>query len=394
MVSPTSGKALDPHGVIDVQAADHDDPPHQSPRPKLRSVDAQSVVERVTRVWDDDVLPTITDYIRIPNRSPAFDPQWAEHGHMARAVELISSWMKARPIAGIAGVGGAARGPHPGDPRRGPRDGRRHRRALRPPRQATRDDRLARRARPVGAGARGRPALRAGRRDDGYAAFAALTAIEAVQASGGAARSPRGDHRGERGVRQPRPARVHGRARRSHRRTRSRRVPRLGLPDVGPTVVDDIAARPHRAHAHRARARRGCALRRRRRRRAVDLPDPARAAVARRGRNHRRDPRARAARADAGRSREGAGGDLGRARRRHLRAVPVRRRRPSDDRRSDRAARREDVAADDGADRHRRRAVGRRWRQRAATVHDGTALVPAPADVRRASSRATRWCER
>ena len=64
-------------------------------------MDAQSVVERATRVWDDDVLPTISDYLRIPNRSPAFDPQWAEHGHMAHAVELISSWMKARPIAGL-----------------------------------------------------------------------------------------------------------------------------------------------------------------------------------------------------------------------------------------------------------------------------------------------------
>ena len=41
---------------------------------------------------------------------------------------------------------------------------RRHRAALRPPRQAARDDRLARRPRPVDAGARGRPPLRTRRR--------------------------------------------------------------------------------------------------------------------------------------------------------------------------------------------------------------------------------------
>ena len=52
-------------------------------------------------VWDDDVLPTITEYIRIPNRSPAFDPQWAEHGHMDRAVDLVSGWMRTRRIEGL-----------------------------------------------------------------------------------------------------------------------------------------------------------------------------------------------------------------------------------------------------------------------------------------------------
>src|SRR3982074_1344518 len=45
--------------------------------------------------WDDSVLPSITEYIRIPNKSPAFDPQWAEHGYMEDAVTLMAGW--ARP---------------------------------------------------------------------------------------------------------------------------------------------------------------------------------------------------------------------------------------------------------------------------------------------------------
>ena len=32
--------------------------------------------------WEDSILPSITDYIHIPNKSPAFDPKWAEHGYM------------------------------------------------------------------------------------------------------------------------------------------------------------------------------------------------------------------------------------------------------------------------------------------------------------------------
>ena len=64
-------------------------------------MDAQSVVERVATVWDGEALPVLSDYLRIPNRSPAFDPDWAAHGHMARATELISTWMRSRPITGL-----------------------------------------------------------------------------------------------------------------------------------------------------------------------------------------------------------------------------------------------------------------------------------------------------
>ena len=34
-------------------------------------------------VWSREIVPALHDYIRIPNVSPAFDPDWAEHGHMA-----------------------------------------------------------------------------------------------------------------------------------------------------------------------------------------------------------------------------------------------------------------------------------------------------------------------
>ncbi len=58
--------------------------------------------EHVERVWDDDIVPALFDYIAIPNVSKAFDPQWDEHGHMRRAVELVRDWCAARPIAGLS----------------------------------------------------------------------------------------------------------------------------------------------------------------------------------------------------------------------------------------------------------------------------------------------------
>mgnify|MGYP001552694680 CR=1 FL=1 len=45
-------------------------------------------------MWDGDVVPALTDYIRIPNKSPAFDPDWESHGYMDRAVKMFSAWAK------------------------------------------------------------------------------------------------------------------------------------------------------------------------------------------------------------------------------------------------------------------------------------------------------------
>jgi acetylornithine deacetylase/succinyl-diaminopimelate desuccinylase-like protein len=61
----------------------------------------QRTREFVDRTWDTSILPAITEYIRIPNKSPYYDPQWQEHGHMDRAVQLIEKWCRAREIAGL-----------------------------------------------------------------------------------------------------------------------------------------------------------------------------------------------------------------------------------------------------------------------------------------------------
>lgn len=55
----------------------------------------------VDGVWEQDIVPQLVDYIRIPNKSPAFDKDWAAAGHMQRAVDLIAGWCKAQPIEGL-----------------------------------------------------------------------------------------------------------------------------------------------------------------------------------------------------------------------------------------------------------------------------------------------------
>ncbi len=50
----------------------------------------------VDRIWDDEILPQLIEYIRIPNKSPAFDPDWAEHGYMDKAVALMERWARGK----------------------------------------------------------------------------------------------------------------------------------------------------------------------------------------------------------------------------------------------------------------------------------------------------------
>lgn len=52
-------------------------------------------------IWEREILPTLSEYIAIPNRSPAFDAHWHKAGHMDRAVELIVNWCKKQPIPGL-----------------------------------------------------------------------------------------------------------------------------------------------------------------------------------------------------------------------------------------------------------------------------------------------------
>ncbi|MEO6595044.1 MAG: M20 family metallopeptidase [Planctomycetota bacterium] len=55
----------------------------------------------VDAVWEQDIVPQLVDYIRIPNKSPAFDKDWQQAGHMQKAVDLIAGWCKAQPIEGL-----------------------------------------------------------------------------------------------------------------------------------------------------------------------------------------------------------------------------------------------------------------------------------------------------
>ncbi|MDH3641002.1 MAG: peptidase M20, partial [Gammaproteobacteria bacterium] len=57
-----------------------------------------SISTFVNELWDASIVPTLCDYVRIPNKSPAFDPDWEANGHMDKAVRMLEAWCKTQPV--------------------------------------------------------------------------------------------------------------------------------------------------------------------------------------------------------------------------------------------------------------------------------------------------------
>jgi len=66
-----------------------------------QGLDREALGGFVEETWEQSILPQLAAYIEIPNKSPAFDPAWCEHGHMDRAVELVEAWCRAQEIQGL-----------------------------------------------------------------------------------------------------------------------------------------------------------------------------------------------------------------------------------------------------------------------------------------------------
>ena len=64
-------------------------------------MDQQQTARFVDETWDDSIIPQLCEYIRVPNKSPAFDPDWAAHGHMDKAVRMFAQWCREQPIEGM-----------------------------------------------------------------------------------------------------------------------------------------------------------------------------------------------------------------------------------------------------------------------------------------------------
>ncbi len=65
------------------------------------NVNREQIQQHCSKVWSDSITPELMQYIGIPNKSPAFDPDWEGNGHMERAVQQFCGWIAARPLRGM-----------------------------------------------------------------------------------------------------------------------------------------------------------------------------------------------------------------------------------------------------------------------------------------------------
>src|SRR5438094_2361056 len=66
-------------------------------------IDIARTTKLVDQCWGDEIVPTLVEYIRIPNKSPAFDPDWAAHGYIEAAVRMFEGWARER-LAALPGA--------------------------------------------------------------------------------------------------------------------------------------------------------------------------------------------------------------------------------------------------------------------------------------------------
>ncbi|HEY8906280.1 MAG TPA: M20/M25/M40 family metallo-hydrolase [Rhodoferax sp.] len=60
------------------------------------------ILSQVSTAWDDDIVGQLERYIAIPAKSPMFDPDWAQHGHIDTVVRNAYDWVQAQKVAGLS----------------------------------------------------------------------------------------------------------------------------------------------------------------------------------------------------------------------------------------------------------------------------------------------------
>ena len=73
----------------------------RDPNLPVQPDEASALAAYSDRRWDEAIVPALTEYIRIPAKSPMFDPEWQAHGHIERVIRDAAAWVEGRGVAGL-----------------------------------------------------------------------------------------------------------------------------------------------------------------------------------------------------------------------------------------------------------------------------------------------------
>lgn len=64
-------------------------------------MDIAKATDLIDGLWSDSIVDELVEYIRIPAKSPDFDPDWAEHGYIDEAVEQVAAWCRKQDLGEV-----------------------------------------------------------------------------------------------------------------------------------------------------------------------------------------------------------------------------------------------------------------------------------------------------
>ena len=64
-------------------------------------ISKQQLEASIEKHFQEKIIPTLEQYIKIPCKSPAFDKQWEENGYLAQAVKLFTQYIEKEKIQGL-----------------------------------------------------------------------------------------------------------------------------------------------------------------------------------------------------------------------------------------------------------------------------------------------------
>ena len=65
------------------------------------SINNEQIWQSTEKFWEEQIVESLSEYIRIPNKSPMFDPNWKSNGYMDEAIAHVTRWVESQQVPGL-----------------------------------------------------------------------------------------------------------------------------------------------------------------------------------------------------------------------------------------------------------------------------------------------------
>ncbi|MEO7253757.1 MAG: M20/M25/M40 family metallo-hydrolase [Casimicrobium sp.] len=64
----------------------------------FNSDQSAALLRRIDKQWDDEIVPQLIEYVKLPAKSPSFEADWKRAGQIQRAIEQAQKFVAAQPV--------------------------------------------------------------------------------------------------------------------------------------------------------------------------------------------------------------------------------------------------------------------------------------------------------